>query len=175
MALEAARGSAPWTAPISGEAIFLSPNPSRPFAKFTTRVQPAAYYDSTLTRVTGRVAETYHDPSLAHGDGGGDGGGGDGGGGEGGGGDGGGLGEGGGLGGGGEGLGGGGLGGGGDGLGDGGGLGGGDGGGGLGQAVPSAVPPMPPIEPSQWPVYDVPTLPTLTRSPHSPALLNTRL
>jgi hypothetical protein len=44
---------------------------------------------------------------------------------------------------------------------------GGDGGG-LGQAVPSAVPLMPPP-------YDVPTVPTLTISPHSPALLCTHL
>jgi hypothetical protein len=46
--------------------------------------------------------------------------------------------------------------------------GGGDGGGGQlpGQQVPSAVPPV---------SYDVPTLPTLTRSPHSPALLYTKL
>jgi hypothetical protein len=38
----------------------------------------------------------------------------------------------------------------------------------VGQAVPSAVPPMPLV-------YDVPRVPTLTRSPHSPALLYTRL
>ena len=49
--------------------------------------------------------------------------------------------------------------------GDGGGEGGG---GGLGQEVPSAVPPMPPE-------YDVPAVPTLTRAPHSPALLYTVL
>jgi hypothetical protein len=38
----------------------------------------------------------------------------------------------------------------------------------VGQSVPSAVPPMPLV-------YDVPLVPTLTRSPHSPALLDTTL
>jgi hypothetical protein len=42
------------------------------------------------------------------------------------------------------------------------------------QAVPSAVPKVP-SSLSESPEYDVPTVPTLTRSPHSPGLLNTLL
>ena len=47
----------------------------------------------------------------------------------------------------------------------------------VGQAVPSAVPPMPShaSKLSSQQEYDMPTVPTMTRSPHSPELLCTCL